>query len=166
MPNPFAPRVSRRTQPEAVSQLDGFLERMRLLGATDEEVASVRDSWDDFSDGWTVEARDQLLAWDDEKLRDELLALRGEHREATTTEDDDLAAAADSAVQAARDEAHEQIGKPVAAVLEWVGTDALRAIAILDLETGPDGAERKTLVEPLRSMLEPANPEGADGTAG
>lgn len=168
MPNPYAPRVTRRTEPEQVGELAGFLHRLRLLGATDEELASVADTWDQLTDEFTVLDRAQMLAWDDEKLGAELAALRAEYRQHTTTEADDATEAAARATNTAQAEAHDVVGRPVASVLEWVGSDVLRAIAILDLEQGPDGAARKTLVVPLRTLVEgepPAEPE-ADGTAG
>ena len=70
MGNPYASRVSRHAAtPETVGELDQFLGRLRALGATDEEVATVRDTWDDLDPDWTAEQRTALTLLPDDELR-------------------------------------------------------------------------------------------------
>ena len=54
-----------------------------------------------------------------------------------------------------RREAADLIGRSVGYIRGWVGEDAVRAIAVLDLEMGPDGARRVTLTKPLQAILDP-----------
>lgn len=174
--DPYAPGTTRR-QAESASEVDHFAQRLRALGATDDEVAAVVENWDELdaddyspepgeAEPWTEARRSALLVAGDAELRALIDASRDEYDYATTT--DDEAAQADVARRAlqAHNEAADVIGRPVAQVLEWVGGDRLRAQAALRLETGPDGGSRKTLTEQLGRLLDADAPAGnAEATA-
>lgn len=162
MPNPFAaPRVTRRpSAPQSLSQLEQFVVRLRAIGATDEEVETVRQTWDDLSDDWTVADRTKLTRLSDEQLRDELVATRAEYQHDTTTEQQQDATDAATFQQKVRAEAAEVIGRNIGAVLQWVGTDPIRAIVILELEQSEHGAARKGIIEPLTELVAGDDPDG------
>lgn len=154
MGDPYAPRVKRTaSEPEAISELDQFVTRLQLLGATDEEIATVRSTWDDLDEEWTVDQRTALTLLPDDELRAELLATREEYRHDTRTETEQASVDTADALTQARAWASDIIGQPVAKVLAAVGEDIYRAMAVLDLELADDGAHRKTLVEPLQAMV-------------
>lgn len=67
MPNPYAPRTTRTSQ-ERVSDLEQFVGRIIRLGATADEVASVREAWDELDEDWTAERRAELVRASDEVL--------------------------------------------------------------------------------------------------
>lgn len=157
MGNPYAPRVNRQASiAETVSELDQFLGRLRALGATDDEIDTVRDTWDDLDPEWTAEQRTALTLLPDDDLRAELVATREEYRHDTRTEEDQAEIDASSHLAAVRREAADLIGRSVGYIRGWVGEDAVRAIAVLDLELGPDGARRITLTKPLQALVDPA----------
>lgn len=161
MGNPYAARVSRHAAiAETVGELDQFLGRLRALGATDDEIATVRDTWDELDPEWTAEQRTALTLLPDDELRAELVATREEYRHDTRTEQDQADIDASTHLAAVRREAADLIGRSVAHIRGWVGEDAVRAIAVLDLEMGPDGARRVTLMKPLQEILDPAPTEG------
>lgn len=154
MPNPFAARVKRQTtEAQSLSPLEQFVGRIQLLGATDEEIAQVRETWDELDEQWTAEDRDNLANLSDDDLRAELLATREEYDHATTTEDEQDQRDAATWLEQVRAEAAEVIGQNVGQVLGWVGEDAGRALAILELEQSESGAKRKGVVEPLTEMV-------------
>lgn len=154
MGDPYAPRVSRSvSEPEAIGELDQFVTRLQLLGATDEEIATVRTTWDDLDEEWTVDQRTALTLLPDDELRAELLATREEYRHDTRTETEQAEVDTTDAMTQAHARAADIIGQPVAKVLEAVGEDVYRAMAVLDMELAETGAQRKTLVEPLRAMV-------------
>lgn len=159
--NPYAPRVSRTTSvPEQESELDGFVRRLRNLGATDEEVAVVRETWDELDENFTIEQRTAVTLMGDDELRAELEATREEYRHDTRTETEqgDVDAAAYQAQL--RADASEWIGQPVKKVLDRIGDDVVLALVVLSLETGPDGASRKSLVGPLEKLVAGSDPAG------
>lgn len=163
MGNPYAPRVSRTASvPETPSELASFVHRLQMLGATPEELAVVGDTWDDLDDDWTAEQRSALTRLSDDELRAELRATREEYRHDTRTEGEQEALDATGYVEQMRAQAAEEVKKPVPQVLAWVDDDPVRAIAVLDLENGPDGAQRKTLVEPLQELVAGDDPEGIE----
>lgn len=168
MPDPYAPKGwPREATGERRSELDQFLQRLAELGATDEERRLVADGWDqldpddtpDDEDGpaFTRAYRSHLVRMGDH----ELVALLREAREAndfhSTTEEEAAAREAEreeaARYQQAHTEALERIGGNVQAVLGWVAGDPVRAQVVHVLETGPEGANRKTLVEPLQELL-------------
>lgn len=163
MGNPFAARVS-RTGTESLSELEQFVVRLRALGASDEEIATVRSTWDDLEDGWTEADRTSLTLLPDDELRAELIATRDEYvHDTTDTVQQEAIDATTFAAQVAA-EAGEVVKRNVGLVLEWVGEDVGRAIAILDLELGDHGGKRTTLVEPLRALIDPPDDGGVPVT--
>lgn len=161
MPDPYAAKGwPREVASESRTELDQFVSRLVDLGAQPDEVQLVRDSWDDLDpdddtdpDAFTTARRAELVRMPDDKLLALLHASREEHELGTTTEEEAEAARAEAQYRVAVAEAHERIGGNVDSVLAWVADDPVRAEAVLDLETGPDGADRKTLVGPLRDLL-------------
>jgi hypothetical protein len=154
MPDPYAPKGwPREVAAETRGPLDQFLARLADLGATDDEQADVAATWHD-DEAFPPEWRQELLHMGDNELAAMIREVREEHRLGTTTEDDDADAEAHAAYRAAMAEAAERIGGNVQAVLAWVGDDPVRAQAVHQLETGPDGAGRKTLVEPVQQLLD------------
>lgn len=153
--SPFAARVKRTgTEPQSLSELDQFISRLRGLSATDEEIESVRSTWDDLDDGWTAEDRRHLARLPDDELRAELVATREEYDHATTTETEQETLDTAGFLEQQRAEAAAVITKAIGPVLEWVGEDVARAIAILELEQSESGAKRKGIVEPLTALVD------------
>lgn len=157
MVDPYRSRGARQALTgagEGRNQLGQFVQRLVELGATGDEVQAVVDTWDDLDpdgtpDGYTRRDRDLLVAQGDNELREQILAARREHRYATTTDQEAAAQARERAYQQALREAQDRIGGNVDAVVAWVGGDVVRAQAVRRLETGPDGASRKTLLAQL-----------------
>jgi len=165
MPGPYDPKGEpRQATGERRDPKTQFLARLRDLGATDDELAQVDDGWDDLEpDGtpddeygrpaFTRQYRDQLLAAGDRELTQLLHDARVEHATGTMSDEDRQLAERDQAYRQAVAEAYERIGGNVDSILAWVGDDPQRAQAVHHLETGPDGAARKTLVGPLEDLL-------------
>lgn len=161
MGNPFASRVRRTTtEPQSLSELEQFVARLRGLGATDEEIDTVRVTWDDLDDTWTAEDRRNLTRLPDEDLRAELVATRDEYRHDTTDETEQAASDAASFLQQQRAEAAAVITRPIPEVLRWVGDDVGRAIVVLELETSESGGQRKGIVGPLTDLAAGDDPDG------
>ena len=152
--------VPRVVATEVRSPLDDFLDRLRQLGATPDEMDAVARTWDQLDpddspdpDAWTRARREEVRRAGDDYLRALILEGRAEYEYGTTTEKDAAAKAAHAAYAAALAEAQGRIGGTVPAVLAWVGDDPLRAEAVLHLETLPEGANRKSLAAPLRDLV-------------
>lgn len=164
-PDPYAPVGPSRTPVSEVrSEQEQFLARLRDLGATDDEVRTVADHWDDLDpddpddpEAFTKARRAELIRSGDGVLLGLIHAGRAEYEHGTTTEDEATAKDFAAAYAAAQAEAVGRIGGNVESVLAWVGGDEVRAMAVLQLETAPEGADRKTLVEPLQELV--ADPE-------
>ncbi len=153
MPNPYAAR-SRRTADESTSELDLAIRRLRTVGATDDEVTSFVAGWDQFEDGiWTPEIRRAWLRQRDSDLVAELQAIRLEYEIGTVTEEEAAARDADRARQALVSEAVQVIGGTIRQVLAWVGDDPLRAEVAAELEASDVGAQRRTLMAQLGTVL-------------
>ena len=151
----------RSTIPETRGPLETFLMRLRQLGATLDEIDAVAATWDQLDpdddpdpDAWTVTRRREVMYADDTYLLALIREGRDEYELGTTTQEqaDDKAEAA--AFNAALNEASGRVGGTVPAVLAWVGGDPTRARAVLDLEAAPTGAGRKTLLGPLRELVD------------
>lgn len=138
---------------ENVGELEGFLERLRILGATPDELAAAREHWDDFDDEWTPEVRRDYVRQSDDVLRADLHAARREYLEGTTDPEVLEAADRDAEVEALAVEALEHNGYTVAKVLEWVGDDPARAEAMLAVER-TRGDARKGVLEPLEALCQ------------
>lgn len=126
--NPKAPH--RRVQTHDVtSAKDAFVERLRILGAAPDVLATVTENWDDPE--WVE--RDDVMALGDEALRAELAAIETEYHEGTVTEEEDELAAR----QALEAQAAEMLPEPVPVVTRWVESDPeppARAYAVEALE--------------------------------
>ena len=181
MPDPYAAKGwPRPATGERRTDLDQFVGRLVDLGAQPDEVQLVRDSWDDLDpddstdpEAFTAARRAELVRMPDDQLRGLLTASRDEHTLGTTTEEEAEAHRQMAEYRQAYQEAAERIGGNVDSVLAWVADDPVRAEAVLELETSPDGADRKTLVGPLRDLLDQgaatdatAPAAGPDGGAG
>lgn len=154
MPDPYAAKGWPRTAAsERVGQLDGFLARLRQLGASPDEVAAVADTWDDYDEDWTPERKAELLRTTDAELGQMLADVRTEYTVGTTPQEQADAEAAEANYRLQFRQAHERIGGNVQSLLDWVGDDPVKARAVLALEEGPDGAGRKTLIGPLQQLL-------------
>lgn len=160
MPNPYQARGAIRVADESVSELDAFIARLRRLGATADEVASVREGWDDFDEDWTPDRRREFIRQSDDELRAALADVRDEYELGTTTEDEARAAERADRLDAALGAAHEQMGRTVGELIEWVGDDDARAHAVTVWETSEEGGGRKTLV----AALADGNARWLDGT--
>lgn len=151
---------------EVRTELEQFVARLRDLGAAPDEIEPVVASWDDLdpddtppTEGeappWTTGRRTALVNAPDAELAGLLQASREEYAVGTTTEEAAAEAKAKAKATKLAAKAADVVGKPVAEVLDWVGDDAGRATAVLALETAKgQGGNRKTLVEPLRALLD------------
>lgn len=171
IPDPYAPAGPPRTAVSEVrSPAEQFATRLRDLGATDDEVQAVVDSWDDLDpddstdpEAWTRARRDQVAVAPDAELAAMIDAARDEYEVGTTTEEEAANRAHMVAYQAAYTEAQGRIGGNVDSVLAWVGDDPVRAEAVLELEQRPEGAQRKTLVAPLLALVDADGTDTPDG---
>ncbi len=149
MPDPYRakgwPRVNRETR----TDLETFTMRLELLGASPDEVQAVVGGWDDFDGDWTPERRHELLHMGDDGLRGVIEAGREEYDYANTTEEEAEARVEAQRLRTARSEAAQRIYGTVPSLLAWVGDDQVRAGAVRELETGDEGASRKTLLSAL-----------------
>jgi hypothetical protein len=143
---------------ERESELEGFLRRLKVLGATPDEIESTRVGWDMFDEDWTPDRRAALCRSSDGHIRAEIGRIRAEYLVGTTTEAD----AADARLAAldakARDEAFDRMGLTVPALLAWVGNDAHRARAVEHWEASMRGAGRATLLRAVRAVTDATAP--------
>jgi hypothetical protein len=126
--------------------------RLRELGATDDEVSAVVDTWDDVDDEWTPAERARVAGLGDNELRAMIVDGRREYAIGTTTQEEADRRAAKAAELRAMTEAQGRIDGKVPAILAWVGDDKVRAQAALAAEQ-EGGAPRKTLVAGLEDVL-------------
>lgn len=150
------PKRGRRTvngTGERLAPLDAFVRRLEVLGATADEIESVRSSWDDLDDEWTEAERDAVRRAPDGQLRRMLDDLRAEHYE--HTHDEEQEAEDDRRLRYALllEDAGVKSEQAIPLVLEWVGDDRDRAEAMLAVEQG--GQQRKGILEPMQAMLAP-----------
>lgn len=153
-----------RTANEQVSKLDDLKLRLVEAGATADEIADVKNAWndDDPDNSFDAAERERLLGMSDRQLRAEVLAARGENDFHTLTEEEQAQRDAEEAEAAAAAELHEALkalaydvaNGTVADVIEWVGDDFDRAIAALAVELEAP-QPRKGVVEPLAAMTQP-----------
>lgn len=158
MPDPYAPKGWPRVNSETRSPLEHFVVRLRELGASDDEVSAVVDTWDDFDadphapEAWTHAQRAKVMRLGDNELRQMIVDGRREYAYSTTTQEEADRKAEKQAQHRAMSEVQERIDGSVAAVLAWVGEDRIRATAALAAER-EGGAPRKTLVAGLEDVL-------------
>jgi hypothetical protein len=76
--NPKAARIS-RTSIEQLSPRDTMARRLRILGASDDEMEAFLDSWDRLDDEWTAESRREFTHLSDAALREALAKVRAEY---------------------------------------------------------------------------------------
>lgn len=160
MPNPYAPRWPRERRPmrEVLPTLDGFVERLRLLGAEQSTIDVVRERWDVVDEEDRAD-RDDVLRLNDEDLQALILEVEEEHRLGTTTDEEEAAQRFTAAVATLADvaaEADQWVAGTVSAVIEIVGDDQVAAAAALlaEYERAKDAEEepRVTLTEKLISV--------------
>lgn len=151
MTNPKAPRRSRSAS-QVEDPLDGFISRMSRLGAKPDELALIREHWDDFGDDWTPELRAELMATSDADLAAMLSSNRTEFDESTMTADEIAQRDHDAALRRAFADAHGRIGLTIARIAEWVEDDAVKAEAVIMLEERSE-SPRKGLIDRMRAVI-------------
>lgn len=158
MPNPYAPRGWPRVTSETRSPLEQFVLRLHQLGATEDEISAVVNTWDVFDEdphapeAWTHAQRARVQSLGDNELRQMIIDGRREYEYATTTQEDADRKAEKVARQRALTEAEGRIDGAVPAILAWVGDDRIRAQAALSVERA-GAAPRKTLVSALEAVV-------------
>lgn len=159
--DPFAAQGEPRVAPQSDSELEGFVERLRQLGATDDELAQVRDGWDDFDDPtdpdatWTPEKRYLFVRLSDRHLLEAIRGPRHEYEYATHDEDEQGQLDAERAYIAAKGEAFARLGGNVGSIIDWVVTDTVRAQAVIDAEHEAAASEQRDTRKTLLEALEP-----------
>lgn len=153
-PTAHHPAAGAGTRRETLTELDQFLVRLARLGATADELEAVTTGWDTFDAEWTPEYRRRLALAPDAELTAHLEAIRAEHHENTTTDEE----AELERLEALEKAEHEgalgilEAGH-VAEVVGWVkagDTDEqrqARAFAVYHLEGADDGRARKGVLE-------------------
>lgn len=155
--NPYEAGDGVQFAAEVANPRDEFLDRLRILGATDDEIEGVRVNWDQLDDDWTEARRNELRVAPDNILIAHLQEIRGEYFDHTTTEEEAAEIRRDRLYSEAVAEATDRMGGTVKALVEWVlqGEDdehvVARAAAVYDLEA--DGQNRTTLLADTRDLL-------------
>lgn len=154
MGNPYAATKLPPTPEEMVERDKAMiLERLRLLGLDDEGLRDVAENWSNFSEDWTPETARALARMPDGRLRDLIRERNDEFDASTLSEDEQSLIARTAAVEDAEAKAADKIQGTIPEILEWVGDDPVRAMAISNLEQGPEGGNRKTLVAELDRII-------------
>lgn len=156
MPNPYAPtRLPITDEERADRDKAMFVGRLRQLGLDEDGIKDVEDHWDDFDgEDWTPDARRMLARAPDRVLREAIRNRNAEFTESTLTVEEQDVAELEAAVERAESEASDKMGGTVPEILEWVGDDRARAMAVSNLERGPEGGSRKTLTEALDRIID------------
>lgn len=153
MGDPYKATRSRRANQRA-GELETFLGRLAALGADASQLADVVANWDNFEDGgYTRADRDALVRSSDAELRAKLRQIDEEYEVGTRTEDEVSLERIERAVIAAESDASDVMSLPVPKLIEWVGGDRVRAMAVSNLERGPEGGARKTLLEAVDRVI-------------
>jgi hypothetical protein len=156
--DPYQAKGWPRVNSETRSPLEHFVVRLRELGATEDEVSAVVETWDQFDpdphapEAWTHAQREAVMRLGDNELRQMIVDGRREYAYSTTTQEEADRKAAKAAELRAMNEAQVRIDGSVASVMAWVGDDVVRAMAALAAER-EGGAPRKTLVARLEDLL-------------
>lgn len=148
--NPYAPSPIAKPVERGPS-VEWFCRRLAACGATRDEIEAVRDGWDDFDEDWTPQRQREVRYWSDNRIRAELAAARAEDDVHTYTEQEQELVDLGELRGQLREEASQVMDRRVDLVLEWVGTDQLRAEVVRDLETGSP-APRSTLLAALPQL--------------
>lgn len=155
MTNPKAPRT-RRSVSETVEPLGAITRRLRLLGATSEEVAAFVEAWDDFDADWTPERRAEFSRLPDSVLLEGIHAVRAEWREATLSEDEERAITEAVAWERLVEEATVAVQGAPTVVGTWIRGatgDARRARAEAVLAVEQAGRRRPTVLKAAAAIL-------------
>ncbi len=157
-PDPYRARGWPRGSSEVRTPLEQFVQRLRDLGATEDEVSAVVVTWDDLEvsddpEAWTLARRDAMVRTvDDATLRQMIVDGRREYAIGTTTEEEVERVRRLNAEREAYSAAYSMLGETVGTILEWVGSDPVRAKAMAELEQGQSGRGRKTLLTALEPI--------------
>lgn len=151
MGNPYAPRRA-RTAGQAVTEKAQFLRRLRLLGYDDDQVREVSEHWDDFDETYTPEDRRALVRSSDAQLQAMLREINAEYIEGTRTPAEQTLEERAARVATAETEAADLMSEPVAKLIEWVGSDQARAMAVANLERD-NATPRKTLLAAMDALI-------------
>lgn len=153
----FTGRGAQRTSNESarVDPLDVFIARIRSLGATDADVADLREAWPEATD----EQRFRALRSSDADLR----AVLSENDEPAPVDEPSPVAVGLAPVAGGEQSEGASTAPPasdsavpddtVPNVLAWVGDDIDRAHAAIDVELSRD-EPRSTLLDPLTKLVE------------
>lgn len=126
---------------ETRSELDGFVERLTILGATADEVFAVIDRWDQFDDEWTPETRKRTTRATDLELTNEIMRGRIDYVHDTTEDDGEWQPGMDVPQGSMVD------------LLAWVDGNPDRASAVYQTERGRDAYARTELLHALEPMI-------------
>lgn len=131
-----------------------ILDRLRLLGLDDEGLHDVEENWNNFDgEDWTPERARMLARMPDAKLREMIRQRADEFDSSTMSEEEQSLAARNEDVAHAEIEAADKIEGTIPAILEWVANDPIRAMAVSNLERGPEGGLRSTLLAALDRII-------------
>lgn len=154
--DPYAPVSSRPPPavPERESERQSFLRRLRLLGATEDEMATTAQSWDDMDETWTAARRSHLVSASDEELRAELRAVREEYAVGVTDETEAERQEQERAYSRALAGVPGRMGASVRDLVEWVDGDPARAHVVFTLESSPEGQRRSSLLNRIEGAAQ------------
>lgn len=152
MGDPYKATRSRRSN-ERAGELDTFLNRLAALGADPAQMSDVASNWDNFEGGYTRADRDMLVRSSDADLRAKLRQIDEEYEIGTRTEEETGLERMSAAVTDAEVEAVDLMSLPVPKLVDWVGGNRARAMAVSNLERGPDGGQRKTLLDAVDRVI-------------
>lgn len=132
----------RRRISEKVSPLDSIQNRLSILGAPDDMIDNLAYQWDNFDDEWTPETQREMVHWSDARLIAEITGILAEYHDATNEVDDQHYVQLTARRLAA--------GSTIPAILEWVGDDMSRALAVIAAEK--QGKLRGKLIAQLEAI--------------
>lgn len=134
MGNPYAPLRYGVTEHFRIDSPEPLIERLRALGATEDEREAVRTAWG--NGGYTDDEKRSVMTLGDQALARSLDDVRREHYEGTHTPEEEEADRAEIARREATVALRSNSSIPD--VLAWVGGNLARAQAVANLERGSD----------------------------
>lgn len=152
--DPFSPQEpSPAPDPEVRRRrsFETFVNRLRLLGATDDEITDTRLAFEDPSTEWE-QPIEVLAGLTDARLAAMLSEIRREYHEGTTTVEDDEAAALAKRDTVARAEVEGVLDYTVPEVVEWVGDDPRLAALVIEHESKRE-KPRTTLLSAMEHVV-------------